>query len=89
MPADAAEIVRLAEIWYHVEGFTDMAEAGTLTDPPVWVADALTSEHCGDCTKIPAPCMRCHAEMAMRVGTYLHRHATPRARAAQHDHEVG
>lgn len=87
MPADAAEIVRLAEIWYHVEGFTDMAEAGTLTDPPVWIAAALAEDHSGDCINVPAPCSRCHAEQAMKVGAYIHRYA--RARAAQHDHEVG
>jgi hypothetical protein len=26
-----------------------------------WIP-ALTEEHCGDCTNVPMPCTRCHAE---------------------------
>lgn len=30
---------------------------------------ALLEEHCGDCTCVPSPCMKCHAEAALGVRT--------------------
>ena len=62
---------RLAELWYHADGFTDMAEAGTLPDPIPWIADALVAEHSGDCQKQSWPCMRCHAEEIMPVARWV------------------
>lgn len=47
-------VVRLAELWYHAEGFLDQFQSGeSLPDPKPWIERALQSEHSGDCTKQP------------------------------------
>ena len=75
---DRAAIVRLAELWYHADGFTEMAADGRLPDPAPWIEAALVEEHSGDCTKQCWSCMRCHAEDQMKVAEWVY----PRARHA-------
>lgn len=61
--------VRLAEILYHAEGFTDYLDS--IDEAPVWVVDALTAEHSGDCTKQPWSCMTCHAQDYLKIAHYV------------------
>lgn len=35
------------------------------------IETALADEHCGDCTKQPAPCITCYAEMIWRKAQWL------------------
>lgn len=58
---------RFAELLYEHEGFVDHAygEHAPDRDVPVWIDDALASEHIGDCTGHPSSCMTCHAQMAL------------------------
>lgn len=59
--------VRLAELLYEHEGFVDH-EGGFNApdrDVPVWIERSLTDPHYGDCTKVAASCMTCHAQMAL------------------------
>jgi hypothetical protein len=58
---------RFAEVLYEHEGFVDHARDKHMPDreTPVWIDDALTEVHCGDCTQVPASCMVCHAKMAL------------------------
>lgn len=59
--------IRFAEILYEHEGFCDVSNGFHMPDRhvPVWIERSLTEDHCGDCTRIPAACMRCHAETAL------------------------
>ena len=45
---------------------------------------ALRDEHCGDCTCVPASCMKCHAEEAVGVDTIagLYKHVANHVRIA-------
>lgn len=70
-------VVRLAELWYQAEGFISTIPTGLLTEPAPWIEDALTEKHEGDCTKVPAPCRRCHAEDQMQIAEWVY----PRLRA--------
>ena len=59
---------RLAELLYEHEGFVDIASGRHVPDRevPIWIdAEIAADVHCGDCTKVPASCMRCHADMAL------------------------
>ena len=59
--------VRLAEILYEHEGFVDHARDNHMPDRPVpvWIEQALTSPHEGDCNGVPGACLNCHATMAL------------------------
>lgn len=59
---------RLAELLYEHEGFVDIEHGRHAPDRevPEWIESEIAADiHAGDCTKLPAPCMRCHADMAL------------------------
>ncbi|MEG3086201.1 hypothetical protein [Sphingomonas sp. PB4P5] len=74
-------LIRMGELFYHADGFTEMAKRGDLSPPAPWIKEQLEAEHTGDCTKQPWSCMRCHAEDMMVVARYVDQHmplaATP------------
>jgi hypothetical protein len=59
---------RLAELLYEWGGFVDHqhCQHAPDRDVPEWIDSEIAANiHCGDCTKVPAPCMRCHADIAL------------------------
>jgi len=69
-----AGIIRLAELWYHGEGFVSSIPTGLLAAPAPWIEAALVEDHSGDCTKQPWSCMRCHAEEQMQIAEWVYPH---------------
>lgn len=74
---------RLAELLYEHEGFVDhiRGEYAPDREVPHWIESEIEKNvHWGDCTKVPAACMRCHADMALEQWDEF---ATMIVRAAQ------